>query len=94
MNGIPQKPDTKPGLYYVSAMNETGRKWVPLLGPFPDNHAAALEKVDDVRTLACDIDPRGVWWSYGTVRIDHQVDPPQGRLNDRLANVRLAGPAH
>ncbi|MGF6603317.1 hypothetical protein P3T23_008071 [Paraburkholderia sp. GAS448] len=75
-------------------MNETGRKWVPLLGPFADNHVAALEKVDDVRTLACDLDPRGVSWSYGTVRMDHQDDPPQGRLNNNFADVHLAGPAH
>lgn len=94
MNGSSQQPDTKPGLYYVSAMNETGRKWVPLLGPFRDNHAAALAKVDGVRTLACDLDPRGTWWSYGTARIDYQDSPPQGRLNGHFADVRTAISAH
>ncbi|PNE59667.1 hypothetical protein A8H39_00515 [Paraburkholderia fungorum] len=94
MNGTHQQPDTKRDLYYVSAMNETGQKWVPLLGPFPDDHAAALGKVDDVRTLACDLDPRGVWWSYGTARIDHRDAPPQGRLNAHFAAVHQRQPAH
>lgn len=94
MNEAIQEPDTKPGLYYVSAMNETGKKWVPLLGPFRDDHGAALAKVDGVRTLACDLDPRGTWWSYGTVRIDYQDSPPQGRLNGHFADVQTAVSAH
>ncbi|AJZ56027.1 hypothetical protein [Paraburkholderia fungorum] len=79
-----QTPDIKPGLYYVSAVRSGGRQWWPLLGPFPDDHLAAILKVDAVRKLACELDPRGCWYAYGTVRIEHQENPPQGALNKRL----------
>ena len=79
-----QTPDIKPGLYYVSAVRSGGRQWWPLLGPFPDDHSAAIRKVDAVRKLACELDPRGCWYAYGTVRIEHQENPPQGALNKHL----------
>jgi hypothetical protein len=89
IRGVPlesaeQMPDSKPGLYYVSAAASDRRKWWPLLGPFPDDHAGAIRKIDAVRKLACELDPRGCWYSYGTVRIEHQDDPPQGALNGHL----------
>jgi hypothetical protein len=79
-----QVPDSKLGLYYVSAVAADRRKWWPLLGPFPDDHAGAIRKIDAVRKLACELDPCGCWYSYGTVRIEHQDKPPQGALNGHL----------
>lgn len=42
-----QTPDTKPGAYYVSAV-DAGRT-VLLFGPYLNNHAGALAAVDRVR---------------------------------------------
>ncbi|QIN67811.1 hypothetical protein SBC1_78580 (plasmid) [Caballeronia sp. SBC1] len=84
LDAAEQVPDSKLGLYYVSAVASDRRKWWPLLGPFPDDHAGAIRKIDAVRKLACELDPRGCWYSYGAVRIEHQDKPPQGALNGHL----------
>ena len=62
-----QKPDTKPGPYYVSVRRENG-DYRFLAGPY-DTHQAALDDVPKVSELAYKYDPRGVWYSYGTCRI-------------------------
>lgn len=74
-----QSPDTKPGAYYVSVMRGDGA-WRPMVGPFIDNHAAALALVDKARAKAESLDPRAVWYSFGTVRVDSDA-PPAGILN-------------
>lgn len=74
-------PDTKPGAYYVSVVR--GSDWRPLVGPFINNHAAALDLVDAARDKAMSLDPRAVWYAFGTVRIDIEPGkaPPAGALN-------------
>jgi hypothetical protein len=75
-----QQPDNKPGNYYVSVMRD-GASWRPLLGPFENDHAAALGWVDAVRKKAEDLDPRACWYSFGTVRLEPDAAAPAGMLN-------------
>lgn len=82
MNDAPQQPDTKPGNYYVSVRRDNGDA-VCLAGPFVDDHPAALAMVAAARRVACDIDPRAHWYSFGTLRTDHSYRR-DGILNDRL----------
>jgi hypothetical protein len=56
-----------------------------LLGPFPNDHKGALARVDEVRRVACDLDPKGIWYTYGTARIDARDNPPFGILNDHMS---------
>lgn len=77
-----QAPDTKPGNYYVTVRREDG-DFRCLAGPYRDDHAAALAMVDRANKLACEIDARAHWYSYGTVRTDYSYDRP-GILNERL----------
>lgn len=77
-----QQPDTKPGAYYVSARD--GPRHALCLGPFVNDHAAALARVEAVRRLAADLDPRAHWFAFGTCRLDLPADLtalPAGRLN-------------
>ena len=76
-----QAPDTKPGAYFVSALN--GRSVALLAGPFRDDHAAALAAVDPVRREAEKVDPRAIWHAFGTVRLDydHPRATTPGKLN-------------
>ena len=76
-------PDPRPGHYYVSVIDpETGRRGL-LAGPW-STHAESLAKVDDVRRIACDLDPRAHWYAFGTARYAPDLDPVPGVLNDRL----------
>lgn len=75
-----QAPDTKPGNYYVSVRKDSG-DWRVLLGPFPNDHAAALAWVDKARNKAIELDPRAPWYSYGTVRLPVDAALPNGALN-------------
>lgn len=86
-----QAPDTRPGLYYVSATE--GRRYSLLLGPYP-THAEALEQVDVARLECIARDPRAVWWAYGTCRLppDHP-EPPRGHLHAHLAVASQGEPA-
>lgn len=70
-----QQPDTKPGFYYVSAIEDSRRGYHLLRGPFKDDHAGALAAVDDARRITCDGYPRAHWWSFGTVRCDDDRGP-------------------
>lgn len=74
-----QTPDTKPGEYYVSVID--GPRRALLLGPFTNDHAAALTMVDKVRTKAEELDPRAVWYAFGTSRMDAGEVRIPGRLN-------------
>jgi len=78
-----QKPDTKPGNYYVTAMRDDG-KVVCLAGPFKNDHAAALATVDRARSVACDVDPRAHWYAYGTARLDLDYPAPAAKLEGLL----------
>lgn len=82
-----ETPDTKPGNYYVSAIKDDGTgRWIPLAGPFRDDHAKALSLVDKCNDLACKLDRSGRahWYAYGTCRAEYDFDKP-GILNDKVA---------
>lgn len=76
----PPAPNPHPGAYYVSVKDQ-GRTAL-LAGPWP-THAEALAMVDTVRAKACELDPRGVWYAYGTARLpdDDSVPIRAGSLN-------------
>jgi hypothetical protein len=76
-----QAADTKPGNYYVSVVDS--KRYNLLLGPFVDDHKAALDHVDAVRAKAEELDPRAVFYAYGTCRLpdDDSVPLRAGLLN-------------
>lgn len=71
-------PDTTPGAYYVTAIYN-GRHAL-LAGPFPNDQATALALVDRARVAAEKVDPRAIWYSYGTARYPEDFNEP-GKLN-------------
>lgn len=73
-----QTPDTRSGYYYVSVMRDDGAHRL-LLGPYRDDHKSALRDVDVARAMAERIDPRAIWYAYGTCRTDDDRGP--GILN-------------
>lgn len=75
--------DPRPGNYYVSVIDQ-GRRAL-LAGPWP-THAEALAQVDAVRVKACELDPRGCWYAFGTARLpdDDSVPIRYGSLNKHL----------
>ena len=78
-----QEPDPRPGNYYVSVCDRD--RYALLAGPWP-THVEALAKVDDVRRKAQEVDPRGIWYAYGTCRLpdDDSAPIPAGKLNALL----------
>jgi hypothetical protein len=78
-----QEPDTKPGFYYVSVVD--GGRVALALGPFVNDHAAALERVAAVRDYVRGRSDRAWFYSFGTVRSD--VDRGSGRLNAELVEA-------
>lgn len=80
----PQVPDTQPGNYYVSAVD--GPRYFLLLGPFPNNHAAALAAVEEVRAFANDKVPQSHFYGFGTVRMALDHDKP-GSANKYLPHL-------
>jgi hypothetical protein len=76
-----QTPDTQPGAYYVTVLD--GRRYGRLLGPFIDDHAGALAMVDVVRKRAEELDPRALFYSFGTCRVpaDDSIPLRAGLLN-------------
>lgn len=76
-----QAPDPAPGNYYVSVRD--GNRLGLLAGPFVNDHASALAMVDQVRKVAQDVDPRAVFYAFGTVRMAGTYMTP-GKLHDLL----------
>jgi hypothetical protein len=74
-------PDPRPGNYYVSVCR--GDQYVLLRGPFA-SHAAALGAVQETMRKACDLDPRGHWYAYGTARLHDGEAPKPGKLNSHF----------
>lgn len=74
-----QTPDTRPGPYYVSAI-DAGKTYT-MAGPYAD-HASALADVDRARDIASDHDGRAWFMSWGTVRIEG---------SDRVGNLNKHG---
>lgn len=73
-----QKPDARPGNYYVTAY-DAGKTWL-MAGPFVNDHTAALAAVRAVKDAACDIDGRACFMGWGTVRAPESHTKP-GPLN-------------
>lgn len=61
------EPDSKAGEYYVTVVD--GSRVNYLLGPFTNDHASAIAAVDKVREKAEELDPRAIWYSFGTCRL-------------------------
>lgn len=61
-------PDDSPGNYYVSCVD--GDRFAFLAGPFRNDHRAALAMVPQARQIACDLDPRAVFYGFGTCRTE------------------------
>jgi hypothetical protein len=40
-----------------------------LVGPF-DTHEEALGRVEEARRIACEVNDRGIWYAYGTARVE------------------------
>lgn len=77
-----QKPDTKPGNYYVTCVDGGRVAW--LAGPFPNDHATALGYVDRAREIAVELMPRLSFAMFGTARRELDAPAPIGKLNDQL----------
>ena len=73
--------DIKAGHYYVSIVNGT-RKCLAL-GPFTNNHTAALSQVQRVNDYVGEHYPGGCFYAYGTCRVITN-SPPEGKLNKQL----------
>jgi len=57
--------DRRPGYYYVSCQD--GGRRALVAGPYPD-HDTALAEVDLVKAEAERVDPRAIWYAWGTAR--------------------------
>lgn len=82
MSAASVAPDSKPGAYYVSVIRSDG-DYRLVLGPFVNDHAAALAWIEPVRKKAEGMDPRAVWYAFGSVRLDAKDGAvlPAGILN-------------
>lgn len=74
-----QTPDTRPGPYYVSAVD--GTKNYLMAGPYAQ-HADALADVRRVRDIADNADARSCFMFWGTCRIEG---------SDRVGNMNKLG---
>ena len=75
--------------FYVSIVRSPTRRGL-LLGPFT-THAAALDRVDAVRSAAVEIDPVAGFDGFGTASVPRGSGKP-GRLNSRLPHLLEEGP--
>lgn len=87
-----QQPDTKPGSYYVSVKRDDGAFRL-LLGPFIDDHKAALDMVDAVRRKAEELDARACWYAFGTCAVREGAATPAGILNSYFPEALAGEPA-
>ncbi len=60
-----------------------GKRHAVLAGPFRDDHQGALDTVEAAKRLAQDLDPKAVFYGFGTARTDYAYHRP-GVLNERL----------
>jgi hypothetical protein len=66
-----QTPDTRPGPYFVSAIDGT-KKYI-MAGPYA-GHAAALADVDRARDIASNLEGRAHFMAWGTCRAEGSTD--------------------
>lgn len=64
--------DPRPGFYYVTAID--GGRSARIAGPYK-SHGAALDKVRPVKDVAETVDPRAIWWAWGTMRSETDLGP-------------------
>lgn len=82
-DGNSRGPDTALGHYYVTAIRDNRHAF--LLGPFTNDHAAALSRVEEVRELANRLDPRSHFDAFGTAKLSIDlIGVPKGRLNSHM----------
>ena len=77
-----QTADTREGAYYVTVID--GDKSAKLLGPFINDHQAALDMVDAVMQKALELFPSPAQWAaFGTCRFpsDDSVVVRAGSFN-------------
>lgn len=67
-----QRPDRRPGFYYVSCVDGTRRAL--LRGPWT-SHAAAIAAVPAVRAEAERADAWACWYAFGTARSETDLGP-------------------
>jgi hypothetical protein len=66
-----------PGNFYVSVIN--GERWTPVYGPFK-THSEALENVNKAKTKGNEVDPKSVFYAWGTIKMTESYSKP-GILN-------------
>lgn len=81
-----EQPDTKLGHYYVSVRNTRGDNYARALGPFVNDHAAALAAVDKVQRILEDLNVKGFnhWTPVGTMRVDADKDTPPSEVMEAV----------
>lgn len=68
--GEAQHPNTKLGDYFVSALD--GKRFALVSGPYVNDHAAAISDINECRSLVEEIDPRAVFYAFGTCRLKNE----------------------
>ena len=76
-----------PGRRFYVTVVDAGRVGF-LAGPFL-THQAALDRVDEVRRLAGEVDYRAHWYGFGTCLMDG-APYPAGSFNARLVGMEVA----
>jgi hypothetical protein len=69
-------PDAAPGFYYVSIRRGASKSECRLLlGPFENDHAAALARVEKAREIALAMCPHAAFCAFGTLRSEMDIGP-------------------
>lgn len=70
--------------YYVSVIRDGG-DYRLLVGPLPF-HSSALLWVDRASSIARALDPKSVWYRFGTCAVKGAVAKPNGILNSQMGD--------
>ena len=62
-----QEPETATGDYFVSARDEV--RFALVSGPYVNDHAAALGDLSECKRLVEEVDPKAVFYAFGTCRL-------------------------
>lgn len=80
------EPDTRPGFYYVSCRNSNGQ-YAFVRGPWINDHAGALAAKFAVQREAERVDPKAIWYAWGTARSED--DKGEGVLGGPIDPAEL-----
>ena len=73
-------PENPPRFFYVTCIEDGPRKRVGwLAGPY-ERYDEALARVQEVRKLAENADPRAAWYAFGTAGAEEEVKTVFGRV--------------